>query len=323
MKGTDIKVMPRRVGDLEHLQTLDVRQTLLLDLPKAVKNLEKLEHLLLSNRGTTWWCGYWRLPQGIHKMKALRKLSNATVYDSKVAEEIGELDQLQELAIFVDTTKGIHTKVLQNLACSLSKMYSLRRLDIGNYSCGNWPFKPIMEFLHDVKPPPRLLRYLRICGHFRNGLPQWVGSLTDLAEVEIEWTYLDGVQLFNVLCKLPNLEKLFLGVYFIQKWQDMVAGSSQHFAKLKELTLGYSPEVPPVYRFEQGSMPNLEKLVVNFGNQPKQVVGIEHLVKLEEVQYNGVKSIMKPEVDKLGELIKNRDVSRPKIAVRVRYEDDM
>ncbi|KAF0896660.1 hypothetical protein E2562_026773 [Oryza meyeriana var. granulata] len=311
LKGTDVKVMPSRVGDLEHLQTLDVRQTQLKDLPKTVKKLEKLEHLLFSGKGG---CG-WMMPQGINKMKALRQVNKAAVvYDHKVAEEIGELDQLQELAINVDTGKEMNPEVVEKLACSLSKMYSLRWLEIGNFDCGKWPFDPIMEFLHGVQSSPRLLRYFKIYGRI-DRLPDWVESLTDLVELDIGWTYLNGVQLFNVLCKLPRLKRLSLGPYFIRHGQDMVARSTQCFKELKELTLGYSPEVPPVYRFEAGSMSNLEMLTVYFGDQMKKIVGIEHLTNLKEVQFHGYREKMKYGLELVEEL-NNRNVT-----VRVKYED--
>ncbi|CAL4940171.1 unnamed protein product [Urochloa decumbens] len=323
LKGTEITVMPRRIGDLEHLQTLDVRETCLKDLPETVKKLEKLEHLLLSGKSNRWfsWIG-WMLPQGINKMKALRQLNRAVViHDDKVAKEIGELDQLQELAIYVDTRKGMNPKVVEELACCLSKMYSLRWLDIGNFGCGKWPFSPIMNFLGEVETPPRLLQYLRICGHIER-LPDWVGSLNDLAKLDILWTYLKCVQLFNVLCRLPNLKNLSLGAYFIRKGEDMVAGRSQPFPQLKELTLGYSPEVPEFYRFEEGSMQKLEKLVVDFGDQCKRLAGIEHLTSLKEIQYNGVRNKMNDAVLQLDGLIKERRVSE-QITVRLRFEDDM
>jgi len=318
LKGTDIKAVPPRIGDLEHLQTLDVRQTDLKDLPKTVKKLEKLEHLLFSGKGESW--SGWMLPQGINKMKALRQVNKAAViYDPKVAEEIGELDQLQELAIYVDTRKEMGPEVVKNLACSLSKMYSLRWLDIGNFGCDKWPFNPIMKFLHDVESPPRLLRYLKICGCI-DRLPDWVESLTDLVEFDIGWTYLNGVQLFDLICKLPNLKRMYLGPYFIRKGENMVARCSQLFPELKELTLGYSPEVPPVYIFEQGSMPKLETLVVYFGDQPKEIVGMEHLTNLKEVQFDGWRDKMKHALEELEELNKKRDVSE-QITLRVRYED--
>ncbi|TVU11795.1 hypothetical protein EJB05_45399, partial [Eragrostis curvula] len=324
LRGTDIKVVPSRIGDLEHLQTFDVHQTHLKRLPKTVKRLEKLEHLLFSNKGTsTYGMSAWKLQQGVNKMKALRQVNRAVIYDPKVAEEIAELDQLQELAIYVDTRKHKRkaNDAAKKLASSLSKMYSLRWLEIGNFGCGKWPFDPIMRFLNDVESPPRLLRYLKICGHGYS-LPNWVASLTDLAELELVWTYYNGAELFSVLCKLPNLKKLFLGAYFICLNQNMVATSSQSLSKLKELTLGYSPEVPEVYMFQENSMPKLEKLVVNFGDQVKKIVGIEHLKNLKEVQYNGNRNKMKDAVDQLEELIKEQRMSN-KITVQVTYEDDM
>ncbi|CAD6207273.1 unnamed protein product [Miscanthus lutarioriparius] len=321
LKGTDIKEMPPRIGDLEHLQTLDVRQTDLKDLPTTVKKLEKLEHLLFSGKGESWTG--WMLPQGIKKMRALRQVNKAVIHDPAVAEEIGELDQLQELAIYVDTretaTRIDQKKVAEKLACSLSQMYSLRWLDMGNFGCDKWPFVPIMDFLHQVESPPRLLRYLKICGCISR-LPDWLQSLTDLVEFDIGWTYLNGVQLFNVLCKLPSLQRLYLGPYFIRKGEDMVARSSQSFPELKELTLGYSPEVPPVYIFEEGSMSKLETLAVYIGDQPKEIVGIQHLTNLKEVYFNGWRDKLKHAVEQVEELNKKRDVSE-QITIRVKYED--
>uniref|UniRef100_A0A0E0RE98 Uncharacterized protein n=1 Tax=Oryza rufipogon TaxID=4529 RepID=A0A0E0RE98_ORYRU len=299
LRGTDVKVMPSRIGDLEHLQMLDVRQTQLKDLPKSVTKLEKLEHLLFFDQGDSGWM----LPQGINKMKALRQLKKAAVvFDAKVAEEIGELGQLQELAIFVDTGKKMNNGVVKKLASSLSKMYSLRWLDIGNL---------------DAEPPPQLLRYLRICGHM-NRLPDWVESLHDLVELQLRWTHVDGFQLFNVLCKLPNLKRLFLGSYFIHG-KHMVVHSSQHFRELKELILGYTPSSCDVYEFEEGSMPNVERLVVYFGDQTKKIVGIEHFKKLKEVEYIGSKDNLRPVLEPVEQMNNKRDVSQ-RITIKVRYD---
>uniref|UniRef100_A0A0E0MK36 Uncharacterized protein n=1 Tax=Oryza punctata TaxID=4537 RepID=A0A0E0MK36_ORYPU len=313
LKGTDIKVMPSRVGDLEHLQMLDVRQTQLKDLPKTVTKLEKLEHLLFFDKGDSGWI----LPQGINKMKALRQLKkSAVVFDAKVAEEIGELDQLQELAIFVDSGKEMNEDVDKKLASSLSKMYSLRWLDIGNLNAGKWPFSKIMKFLHDIKSPPQLLRYLRICGHI-DRLPNWVESLHDLVELQLRWTHLYCDELFNVLCKLPNLKRLFLGSYFIQG-QHMVARSSQRFRELKELILGYTASNCGVYEFEEGSMPNVEMLVVCFGDQGKKIVGIEHLKRLKEAQFSGASNLLEHVLAPVEQLNNKRDVSQ-RIAIKVSY----
>jgi len=67
----------------------------------------------------------------------------------------------------------------------------------------------------------------------------------------------------------------------------MVARTCQPFLALKELILAYSPEVPPAYIFEEGSMPNIETLVMKFGDQGKEIFGVENLTSLKEVQYSG------------------------------------
>jgi len=68
----------------------------------------------------------------------------------------------------------------------------------------------------------------------------------------------------------------------------MVARSSQPFLALKELILGYCMGgVPPAYRFEKGSMPKVETLVMKFGDQGKEIFGLENLTSLKEAQYSG------------------------------------
>lgn len=317
LKGTDIKEMPSRIGDLEHLQTLDVRQTNLKGLPETVTKLEKLEDLLFSSKHNNWHG--WMLPPGIKKMKALRHLNKVVVVSNqKAAEEIGDLDQLQELCVYVDSKQGIHQNVLEELACSLSKIDSLLSLDIGNFACHIWPFQQTLQFLHIVKSPPQLLRYLRICGII-NRLPEWVGKLRNLIDLDIAWTYLGGYDLFDVLCKLPNLQRLNLGTYF---WNGevMTIGSNQSLPELKELVLDYAPEEPKYYIFEEGSMPNLETLVLNYGDQWKRTVGIEHLTKLKEVQISCIKEGALTETLEFlkVENEKRRDSKREQIRVVVR-----
>jgi len=78
-------------------------------------------------------------------------------------------------------------------------------VEISNFGHGKWPFVQIMNFLEELESsPPQLLRYLKIWGCMY-AFPAWVGSLTDLVECDVAWTYLDGDELFDILCKLPNL----------------------------------------------------------------------------------------------------------------------
>lgn len=87
LRGTDIKEMPTRVGDLEHLQTLDVRETDLKDLPDKITKQEKLEHLLFLDKGASWYtmerCSGWMITQGINKMKRLRQVNRTEIDDPR------------------------------------------------------------------------------------------------------------------------------------------------------------------------------------------------------------------------------------------------
>jgi disease resistance protein RPM1 len=177
-----------------------------------------------------------------------------------------------------------------------------------------------MDFLHKVESPPRLLQYLKIHGYI-DRMPDWVRSLTNLVELDIAWTYVDGAQLVHFLYRLPKMKRLSLGPYFMQTKEDMVVGSNQPFPELKELNLRYAHGgIPSGYRFEEGSMPKLEKLVVQFGDQGKSLVGVEHMTSLKEVQYIGHRVMLKDAVEKLEEINMNRDALK-KIAGRLTYWD--
>jgi hypothetical protein len=59
-------------------------------------------------------------------MKALCVLSTVCLGNGcKVAQEVGELGQLQELDLSIDNNKTIYEDVLKALALSICKMHSL------------------------------------------------------------------------------------------------------------------------------------------------------------------------------------------------------
>ncbi|TVU41713.1 hypothetical protein EJB05_15257, partial [Eragrostis curvula] len=200
-RDTNISVVPPQVENLEHLQTLDVTYTLVDDLPKTITKLERLETLnflqKVKNSG-------WTLPQGISNVKALRDLGWVCLRDDiEVAREVGELEQLQELYCKIHTNR---TNVLQQLALSLSKRYSLRHLMIEDGTKSE--LNKVLNFLHDLPTPPQLLRFLGIRG-LMDGLPRWVGSLAYLTDFMYECSgSIDVNHLFGVLYQLPNLKTL-------------------------------------------------------------------------------------------------------------------
>ncbi|VAI63988.1 unnamed protein product [Triticum turgidum subsp. durum] len=281
LRGTNVSEMPRKVCNLEHLETLDIKNTHIGGtLPQTVTKLSKLERL---------WSNCWLLPRGIGNMKALREVDTGglTGNDIMVAQEIGKLTQLQVLSIRIDD--HVDKDFLCALASSLSNTWSLQSLNLENRG-GSW------EFLLGVSMVLPLLRCLSLYGNISQ-LPDWISSLTLLRKIEVGRTELAGDQLFGVLCKLPNLQSIQL-VYI--KWEhgELVARPEHSFPVLRILeVLG----CPTVLTFEKGSMTKLETLVLRFVATETRIVGLENLEKLKEVKLSGWKGnpAMKRAVEQL------------------------
>ena len=83
--------------------------------------------------------------------------------------------------------------------------------------------------------------------------------------------------------------------------------------------------IPAVYRFEEGSMPKLETLVLKFYVGQQSIVGIEHLTNLKEVHFtgenNGNRKIMEDELEKLKQENERRKRNGSnQLTVKVRYD---
>lgn len=285
LKGTNISKVPPQVDKLEHLQTFDLRDTNVIGLSEAVKRLYKLERIQTTQ---TWKAEFmWRLPRGLRKMKALREVGFAVLgNDIQVAQEVSELEQIQELSVYVETEYPGSDVVVEEFAKSLGKLYSLRRLIIGAIDMD----KEALNFLHQLPTPPRLLRYLMIAGGMINkGLPTWVGSLTYLVHFNMSWAYLVRDQLFGVLYELPSLKTIGIqNMCYIDS--ELVSRTEHRFPGLTNLRVACSFDTFSAIRFEEGSMPMLETLSFNFSNRNRRIEGIEHLTSLTEVHLWGDKN---------------------------------
>nr|CAB3452083.1 unnamed protein product [Digitaria exilis] len=262
LRGTDIRQVPPEINKLEHLQTLDVRDTRVEGLPDTVKELHNLERLQISHSSEPKYM--WRLPLGLNKMKSLREVAFSTLgNDAQVAEEIGDLEHLEELSVYADTAMISDGDVLPALAKSLSKSYSLRHLIIGDVGFA----KGALDFLHGMRQPPRLLSHLMIAGWWH----QWRAAL------------------FDALCELPRL-KIICVHQMCHVDRELVARARHRFPELSELRVSCNYEEPNVLRFEEGSMAKLETLLFKFIDFEKRIDGVEYLTGLKEVHLWGRKN---------------------------------
>ena len=276
LRGTKISVMPSEVGDLQHLEALDVEKSRIRDLPPTVTMLTKLELLK---------CDSWTLPRGLEKMKALREVSKAILADDiQIAQEIGELQQLQVLIMEL-TRRDLdpEERFWFALGSSLSKTYSLRWLHMEGSTSST-----AMNSLLRVTSPPPLLQRLTINGAIRK-MPDWISTLSHLVEFSMERGSLDADQIFDILCKLPNLQIIELGTWScIDK--ELIGRTAYKFPELRILNVSATSTSPEVLRFEEGCMTKVEQLVLTFNRDKRILVGINNLKNLKEVKLNGTEN---------------------------------
>lgn len=63
-------------------------------------------------------------------MKALREVSRAIIRNVEVAIEIGDLQQLERIFVYLDRRSEQDSDIRREFKCSLSKTSSLRWLDV-------------------------------------------------------------------------------------------------------------------------------------------------------------------------------------------------
>ncbi|XP_037446405.1 disease resistance protein Pik-2-like [Triticum dicoccoides] len=276
LRGTHISVMPHKVGNLEHLEILDIKNTGIgVGLPRTVAKLSKLECLR---------CSTWLLPRGLGNMKSLRILDTGILDGDNVqlvTQEIGKMAQLQEIRIIIESnfqTGEFIQESLPMLSTSLSKTSILRSLHL---ECNPSPTESAInfEFLHGVNPPPPVLQRLSLIGRIIQ-LPAWISLLTHLTKFEVGWSQLAGDQLFGVLCKLPNLQTIQLGGYSYVG-PKLVAHEDHSFPVLKILKVSLCPTM---IIFEEGLIKKLETLALVVDDMNMNVLGLENLENLKEVK---------------------------------------
>nr|UBY07315.1 NBS-LRR disease resistance protein [Dasypyrum villosum] len=292
LRKTNISSIPSSLENLRFLETLDVQDTKVIQLPVGITKLEKLCHLVGGVNFTKDLAGKTRknkevckcngdpfetfadLVTGCYGYKQVEPSCSCCSYEFSVTtpERIEKLRNLQVLGV-VHIARG--SKVARNLGeltslrrlgvevdatdevgkdlCnSISKLVRLERLEVRSRS---------LEFLKEAKKeeemPPKHLLSLRLCGRLGN-LPSWMDRLNDLAKVKLIQTQLKQVDI-EVLGKLPNLTLLAL-------WEESFSEKTLCFGegtfpKLKVLYIEGMENIESI-QIKDGALPVLEKLEV-------------------------------------------------------------
>ncbi|TVU25064.1 hypothetical protein EJB05_27540, partial [Eragrostis curvula] len=316
----------------EKLQTLDIRDTAIIALPKTITKLRKLQYIhaavksdfvphdseSLTTRGlnrrgacTLACCialpsimqshnglSGVMVPRGLRKLRDLHTLKDVHVGRGNVVlQDIERLTGLRKLGL-----AGINKKNGPALCSSLSSLSRLESLSVRS-SAG----KPGMcGCLDMMSSPPANLQSLKLYGNLET-LPEWIKELQHLVKLKLVGTKLsENDSVLKFLGNLPKLDVLDLGSQSFQgeelHFQSPQTDST--FGNLRVLKLAYigddSSELRTV-KFEVGVMPKLEllQLLLLGVTNEVDISGLEVLPNINEVQLTVIFDI---EQEKIREL---------------------
>ncbi|KAK2968609.1 hypothetical protein RJ640_028256 [Escallonia rubra] len=264
LRGTRICNLPSSIITLHELQTLDIRDTHVRALPGGFDGLKMLRHLLLSDSCSN---RVVKLDGDIMFYKDLQTLAGIKL-TQQVALGLKFLPQLLKLS--VGEVEGRNSS---HLSKSIDQMKNLSSLTI---KCA-WR----KEIQIQTSSPPENLEKLRVGGWIKD-LLGWVCTLKSL-----KYLYLQDCMLTNDpisgLQHLPSL--IVVSLCKSYKGNHMICDDPAGFPKLKKLSLLNLQELEEWTKIEDGSMRNLETIII--AKSPKLKLlpyGLENLTNLRTLQ---------------------------------------
>ncbi|OEL33135.1 Disease resistance protein RPM1 [Dichanthelium oligosanthes] len=304
LRGTGISKLPSSLQNLRYLETLDIQDTRVRQLPRGVVKLKKLRYLLAGVNFTkellqkktesgrnnhiasifgTEYCKVFKLdrfsvraPKGIEKLENLYMLGVINVGKGHgVAGRIRKLTNLMNLRRLGIT--GLTEEEGEELCKPIRELTRLQRLEVRSDS---------LNFLDkiDESEIPKHLVSLRLCGKLTK-LPVWVraSSLNNLAKVKLLGTQLkqEDIRCLGNLCKLA-----LLGLWENSYIKELLVFTTGTFLSLKFLDIDRLQSIEKV-TIEKGAMPRLEQLWLDkcpsLQDNKDGLSGVSDLLSLKEL----------------------------------------
>ncbi|PNT69729.1 hypothetical protein BRADI_3g60453v3 [Brachypodium distachyon] len=280
LRMTSISELPEQIGHVRCLELLDLRDSLVRELPAAIVNLLKLSHLLVDSEV--------KLPDGIANMQALEVLKYVSFpeYRFDLMQDLGQLKNLRKLDLELGTYHfyRVEDEWHKVVASSLRNLgtQNLRSLTI-------WDGRGVLQQEGPLCPVPLTLQKLKIedfsCVHLRQ-VPKWMGSLVNLQHLYLTVQEVRQED-FCILGALPAL--LSLKLTAASEVNSLKVSGELGFRCLRHFCYyNLWGEPGPGLVFAAGSMPKLEGLELSFcvaeELSPFFDIGIENLPCLIRVK---------------------------------------
>nr|UBY06851.1 NBS-LRR disease resistance protein [Dasypyrum villosum] len=199
LSNADVRELPMDMGKLQLLQTLDVRDTSIKELPTSFVQLRKLICLYVD--------ADVKLPKGMENLTSLEVLQDVQLSSSPhIVKELSHLTEVRELRLYCDTgdVDPINMDILIESLGNLQKLQILR-IDFGGGSTDcmreSWVPPPHLHTFDSWNYPEE--SFLR--------LPKWINStsLPHLSTLSIVVEELQGDDL-QIIGMLPALRSVHL-----------------------------------------------------------------------------------------------------------------
>jgi Leucine-rich repeat (LRR) protein len=250
-----ITYLPDKIGEMQYLETLDVQDTQIKELPSSITKLKRLAHLYVDS-GT-------RFPDGMigqmQSMEELCKYGLVSYEQGKTLQEFNKLTKLRTLDIswnfnWPDNSEEINkAENFHSHVGNLLSSCSLHNLHIVDTSDEHYPLS-----LDSWRPasPCRLRKlHLKECPIYK--VPDWIPRLGNLGVLELYIICMrpDDVEILGAIRSLLFLE---LGTAGATNGR-IIFNDINGFRNLKYFSLAIDA-CGTALKFEAGSMPMLEHL---------------------------------------------------------------
>jgi hypothetical protein len=271
----NISELPKKIGNLEYLETLDASFTRLVELPESVTRLNRLARLFVPEET--------KFPDGIGNMWNLQELGDIHAFKQSLnfLEELGKLTNLRKLRIIWDSEKSdeaIHKeKMLMSSLCKLDTC-NLQTLCITFFLT-----EKDATFIGHHLFPLNSIREIGLCTGQLCWITKWLVSLVSLKKITISGRVEIEQQDLEMVGRIPSLVEFELDCRCVGP-MVFSSGGFQQLQKL-ELNLGFTGLM-----FQMEALPNLKKLGIqihllefisgggDFG------IGIQHLSSIAWVR---------------------------------------
>ncbi|XP_037423686.1 disease resistance protein RPM1-like [Triticum dicoccoides] len=307
--------IPRSIGQLQGLRTLNIRNSYITELPTEISKLKSLHSLRCTRNISCERFDLEGLEECLLQSLCLPMMFTPLVdpseraelvadlhmtwssrwsesYGVKVPKGIGKLKELQTLEVVDIGRTGCKT------IKELGELVQLRKLSMVTEGATKRKCKVLcvsitkltslrslevdgsLKWLHVVSCPPPQLRTLKLGGCLGD-IPGWFGNLMHLVKLYLWDSKLkeEGKNM-EILGLLPSLMKLRLGLdsYIGEK----LAFKTGAFANLKKLDTSVTAKLREM-KFEDGTSPKLQIICIGECYLTSGVIGINHLPRLKEI----------------------------------------